>query len=68
MATARYVRWQDGAMWLGYSERYPGYLTQGQSLSKLEENLRDLYRDLRRGEIPGVRSVAELAVSTFSTS
>ena len=49
-------------MWLGYFEQYPDYLTQGESLSELEENLRDLYRELRSGEIPGVRSIAELAV------
>jgi predicted RNase H-like HicB family nuclease len=48
--------------WLGYIERFPDYLTQGESLSDLEENLRDLYRDLTTGEIPGIRSVAELAV------
>ncbi len=61
-STARYVRWQDGDMWLGYFEQYPDYLTQGESLNELEENLRDLHRDLRSGEIPGVRSVAELVV------
>jgi len=61
-STARYVRWQDGDMWLGYFEEFPDYLTQGASLDELEENLRDLYRDLRGGEIPGVRSTAELAV------
>jgi predicted RNase H-like HicB family nuclease len=49
-------------MWLGYFERFPDYLTQGESLSDLEENLRDLYRDLTSGEIPGIRSIAELAV------
>jgi hypothetical protein len=31
-------------------------------LSDLEENLRDLYRDLTGGEIPGIRGIAELAV------
>ena len=62
MSTARYVRWQDGDMWLGYFEEFPDYLTQSESLSELEENLRDLYRDLRSGGIPGVPSVAELAV------
>jgi hypothetical protein len=61
-STAHCVRWQDGGMWLGYCEQYPDYLTQGESLSELEDNLRDLYRDLRSGEIPGVRSVAELVV------
>ncbi len=42
---ARYVRWQDGNMWLGYFEQHPDYLTQGESPSELEENLRGLYRD-----------------------
>jgi hypothetical protein len=62
MSTARYVRWQEGDLWFGYFERFPDYLTQGESLSDLEAHLRDLYRDLTSGEIPGIRSVAELAV------
>jgi hypothetical protein len=49
-------------MWLGYFEELPDYLTQAETLSQLEENLCDLYRDLRSGEIPGIRSIAELAV------
>lgn len=49
-------------MWLGYFEEYPDYLTQGETLEELEENLRDLYRDLTSGEIPGIRRVAELTV------
>jgi hypothetical protein len=53
---ARYVRWQDGDAWLGYFEEFPDYLTQAHSLSELDENLRDLYRDLRSGDIPGTRS------------
>jgi len=62
MTTVRYVHWQDGEMWLGYLEEFPDYRTQGETLSELEENLRDLYRDLTNGEIPGVRRVAELSV------
>jgi len=49
-------------MWIGYFEEFPEYLTQGESLKDLEENLRDLYRDLTSGEIPGSRKVAELSV------
>jgi len=49
-------------MWLGYFVEFPDYLTQAETLAELEENLRDLYRDLTSGEIPGVRRVAELAV------
>ena len=62
MSAARYVHWQDGDMWLGYFEEFPDYMTQGESLAELEENLRDLYKDLPRGEIPGIRKVAELTV------
>lgn len=55
MTTARYVHWQDGEMWLGYFEAFPDYLTQGESLAELQAYLRDLYRDLTSGEIPGLR-------------
>ncbi len=62
MSKARYIYWQDGEMWLGYLEDYPDYLTQAESWSDMEENLRDLYKDLTRGEISGVHRVAELSV------
>jgi predicted RNase H-like HicB family nuclease len=62
MNTARYVHWKDDAMWLGYFEEFPDYVTQGETLEELQENLRDLYRDLTSGEIPGIRRVAELPI------
>jgi hypothetical protein len=62
MSTARYVHWQNGGVWLGYFEEFPDYLTQGESLEELKVNLRDLYRDITSGEIPGIRKVAELTV------
>jgi predicted RNase H-like HicB family nuclease len=49
-------------MWLGYFEEFPDYMTQGQSLSELQDNLRDLYKNLTNGEIPGIRRVAELTL------
>jgi predicted RNase H-like HicB family nuclease len=58
MSMARYVRWQEGDMWLGYFERFPDYMTQGDSLADLEENLRDLYQDFTHGEIAGFSSPA----------
>jgi predicted RNase H-like HicB family nuclease len=61
MSTARYVHWQDGEMWLGYFEEFPDYITHGDSMEGLEENLRDLYKDLTSGEIPCIRRVAELS-------
>lgn len=60
MSTARYMHWQDEGMWLGYFEEFPDYLTQGETLEELRENLRELYIGLTRGEIPGIRRVAEL--------
>ena len=62
MSSARYVHWQDHGMWLGYFEEFPDYLTQGETLAELEDNLRDLHRDLPSGEIPGIRRVAELTL------
>ena len=59
----KYVHWQEGEMWLGYLEEYPDYWTQGETIEELEENLRDLYRDLTDGDIPHIRRVAELEVA-----
>jgi hypothetical protein len=59
---ARYIHWRDHEMWPGCFEEFPDYLTQGESLGELRRNLRDLYRDLTSGEIPGIRRVAELAI------
>jgi len=63
MQTIRYVYWQDEDMWLGYLEDYPDYMTQGETLEELQENLKDIYEDLIGGRIPGVRRVAELQIA-----
>ncbi|MEK6681868.1 MAG: type II toxin-antitoxin system HicB family antitoxin [Nitrospirota bacterium] len=63
METTKFVYWQDGDMWLGYLEEYPDYMTQGESLEELKENLKDIYNDLASGVIPCVRKVAELEVA-----
>jgi predicted RNase H-like HicB family nuclease len=63
MGAARYVYWRDGDQWLGYFEEYPDYVTQGESVEDLQEQLKDLFRDLTGGEIPGIRRVGELLVA-----
>ena len=63
MGKVKFVYWQDGKWWLGYLEEYPDYMTQGESLEELKENLKDLYKDLSSGKIPCVRKVAELEVA-----
>ena len=63
MERKRFIYWQDGEIWLGYLEEYPDYMTQGETLEELKENLRDIYNELIGGNIPCVRKVAELEVS-----
>ena len=63
MNTLRYIYWQDGDRWLGYLEEYPDYWTQARTIEELEDNLRDILKDLSSGEVPGVRRVAELQLS-----
>ncbi len=63
MSTARYVYWRHGEHWLGYFEEYPDYWTQGETLEDLRNHLKDLFRDLTSGEIPGIRRVAELSLT-----
>lgn len=60
MKMGKYIYWQDGAMYLGYLEEYPDYMTQGETIEELEENLRDIYKELNSGNIPCVRKAAEL--------
>jgi hypothetical protein len=59
----RYVYWQEEDMWMGYLEEYPDYMTQGETLEELQENLKDVYHDLSSGAIPHVRHVAELQLA-----
>jgi predicted RNase H-like HicB family nuclease len=63
MSNMKYTYWQEDDMWLGYLEEFPDYMTQGESLKELEENLRDIYQDLTSGAIPSPRRVGELQVA-----
>ena len=62
MTLLKYTYWQDDEMWLGYLVEYPDYMTQGENMEELLENLKDIYQELISGAIPSVRHVAELAV------
>jgi len=63
MEKKKYVYWKDEDMWIGYLEEYPDYMTQGETIEELEENLRDICDELDSGAIPCVRKVAELEIS-----
>ena len=62
MTMKKYIHWKDDDMWLGYFEEYPDYITQGETLEELKDNLRDIYNELCSGRIPYVRKVALLDV------
>ncbi len=57
-----YTFWKDDDMFLGYLNDYPDYMTQGETIEELKDNLRDIYNELVSGKIPGVRQVAEMAI------
>jgi hypothetical protein len=63
MEKKKYVYWQDDDMWLGYLDEYPDYMTQGETIEELQDNLKDIYYDLTSGNIPCVRKVDELEVA-----
>jgi len=63
MEKKRYIYWKDDDMWLGYLEEYPDYMTQGETAEELQENLKNIYKELEGGNIPCVRKVAELEVA-----
>ena len=50
-------------MWFRYLEGYPDYMTKGESMEEIKENLKEVCRELVSGAIPSVRRVIELAVA-----
>ncbi len=63
MKTIQYTFWQDGEFFLGYLNEFPEYETQGLSKEELLENLKDLFVDIKSGEIPYIRKVEEMAIA-----
>jgi len=63
MNTLKFIYWRDDQFWLGYLQEFPDYMTQGETLEELEENLRDIYAELNSGSLPLVRRVGELQVA-----
>jgi len=59
----KYIYFQNENMWIGHWEEFPDYKTQGETLDDLQQNLKDLYKDLISGEIPNILHVAEMEVA-----
>ena len=63
MKTVKIVYWQENdGMWLGHLEAYPDYMTQGETLHELKENLKDILGDLESKDIPLVRTHEDMAI------
>ena len=58
-----YTYWQDEEMWIGHLDEFPDYMTQGETMEELKENLIDIYNELMGGHIPAVRHHAELVLA-----
>jgi len=43
----KFTYYQEEEMWIGWLEEYPDYRSQGESLSELKENLKDIYSELQ---------------------
>lgn len=63
MKTVRIVYWRENdGMWLGHLEACPDYMTQGETLEELKENLKDILTMLDSKEIPLVRIHEDMTV------
>lgn len=58
----KYVYWKDAGIWVGYLKEFPDYMSQGESLEELKENLKDIHKESTSGDIPCVHRVADLEV------
>jgi predicted RNase H-like HicB family nuclease len=63
METRRFTYYEEEGVLVGWLEDYPSYRTQGESLEELQENLRDILKDLEGGCIPCVQRTGELLVA-----
>ena len=44
--------WKGGKFWLGKLKEHPDIMTQGKTVKKLEENLRDAYGMMVMEDVP----------------
>ena len=56
------VYWKGEQFWLGKFIDHPEIMSQGETLSELEENLRDAYRELLLEDVPADFHVKDIAL------
>lgn len=57
------VYWQDKDFWLGKLIEYPDIMTQGKTLSELENNMKDAFLLMTMDDVPKEHKVKKLALS-----
>jgi predicted RNase H-like HicB family nuclease len=59
----KFTYWQEtDGKYLGYLNDYPDHWSQGDSLDDLKEHLKDLHQEFSKGDLPGIKKVAEIEV------
>jgi len=48
MEKIKFTYWEDKGMYVGYLLGYPDYMTQGETLEELQDNLKDIYKESRQ--------------------
>jgi predicted RNase H-like HicB family nuclease len=56
------VYWKGEQFWLGKFIDHPEIMSQGETLTELEENLRDAYRELLLDDVPADFHVKDIAL------
>ncbi len=56
------IYWKSDKFWLGKLKEYPEIMTQGETLSELEENLKDAYNMMIMEDVPDDYHVKAIAV------
>jgi predicted RNase H-like HicB family nuclease len=56
------VYWKGEQHWLGKFIDHPEIMSQGETLSELEENLRDAYRELLLEDVPPEFQIKDIAL------
>ena len=47
----KYVYWKFEGLWVGHFEKYPEYLSQGETISELREGLLKIHDLIKQGKL-----------------
>ena len=59
---ATMVYWKSKKFWLGKLVEHPEIMTQGRTVSELEENIQDAYRMMVMEDVPEKHQIKEVLV------